>query len=107
MAVKENQPMMQPLNIAVLGGGISGLSTSYFIAKAFPSARITLFEKLREAGGAVKTESQDGYQFELGPKSIRNSHTLHALVDILEETKLNKLSNKQNIYFFRLNFIIL
>ena len=38
-------------DLAVCGGGISGLSACYYLQKALPKARITLFEADTQTGG--------------------------------------------------------
>lgn len=71
--------------IAVLGGGISGLATAYFLRQELPpTSRITLYEQSPRLGGwvstkrvphpiaAATTESGDGaVVFEEGPRSLR------------------------------------
>jgi oxygen-dependent protoporphyrinogen oxidase len=79
----------QPENIAILGGGIAGLSSAYFVSREFPQAKITLFEAGKETGGWIKSrrvpvEGQDGQKgdvlFELGPRTLRNSTVTAGLV---------------------------
>jgi oxygen-dependent protoporphyrinogen oxidase len=78
-----------PERIAILGGGIAGLSSAYFVSKTFPKAQITLFEKGKETGGwiqsrRVEVEGEDGKKgevlFELGPRTLRNSTVTAGLV---------------------------
>lgn len=43
--------------IAVLGGGLTGLTTAYYLAKKLPStAKITLYESSDRLGGWIKTD---------------------------------------------------
>jgi oxygen-dependent protoporphyrinogen oxidase len=64
-----------PKNIAVLGGGISGLSSAWFLKKEFPDSKITIFEAGKEAGGWIKSKKVDvagGHVLlECGPRSLR------------------------------------
>ena len=53
--------------IAVLGGGISGLASAYWLKKN--NFDVTVFEADSEVGGAMKTEFEDGYLIETGPNS--------------------------------------
>ena len=56
------------MSIVIVGGGISGLSTAYYLAKAgVPS---TLIEKRPRLGGVIQTERIDGCLVEAGPDSF-------------------------------------
>ncbi|KND02545.1 protoporphyrinogen oxidase [Spizellomyces punctatus DAOM BR117] len=64
--------MSSPSHFAVLGGGVSGLSTAWYLSKLAPkTARITVVEKNARVGGWVHTNMQDGQLYELGPRTIR------------------------------------
>ncbi len=59
--------------IAIIGGGIAGLSAAYYLEKARRSGhdlQWTLFEKSERLGGVIKTERRDGYVLEAGPDSF-------------------------------------
>ncbi|WP_433942890.1 protoporphyrinogen oxidase [Paenibacillus sp. SN-8-1] len=60
--------------IAVIGGGISGLSAAYYLKNNFQKAgkplELTLIEKSHELGGKIHTLRQDGYIIERGPDSF-------------------------------------
>jgi protoporphyrinogen/coproporphyrinogen III oxidase len=59
--------------IAIIGGGIAGLSAAYFLEKGRKGgAEIewTLFEKSNRLGGVIKTEHRDGFVLEAGPDSF-------------------------------------
>ena len=59
---------LMPGSIVIVGGGISGLSTAYYLAKAgVPS---TLVEKRPRLGGVIQTERVDGCLIEGGPDSF-------------------------------------
>lgn len=66
-----------PTNVAVLGGGITGLTSAYYFSKEFPDARIVLFEGSSRLGGWVKSEKVDvgngNVIFEQGPRNLRPS----------------------------------
>ena len=54
--------------VVIVGGGISGLSTAYYLAKAgVPSI---LIEKRPQLGGIIQTERIDGCLVEAGPDSF-------------------------------------
>lgn len=73
--------------IGVLGGGISGLSTAYFILKQNPKASVTLFEG-SSIGGWIQTVNKDGVLSEAGPRSFRISERAAPLLTICEEIGL-------------------
>ncbi|KAJ9614184.1 oxygen-dependent protoporphyrinogen oxidase [Cladophialophora chaetospira] len=61
--------------IAILGGGLTGLSTAYHLSRQLPKAKITIYEKSNKLGGWVGSEMvqvHDGeVLFEWGPRTIR------------------------------------
>lgn len=66
-----------PTDVAVLGGGITGLASAYYLSNEFPNARIVLFEGSSRLGGWVKSERVDvgngNVIFEQGPRNLRPS----------------------------------
>ncbi|HXZ85654.1 MAG TPA: FAD-dependent oxidoreductase [Myxococcota bacterium] len=60
--------MAQGTRIAIVGGGIGGLAAAAFAARA--GARVTLFERLSEAGGRARTRSEQGFAFNMGPHAL-------------------------------------
>lgn len=59
--------------IAIIGGGIAGLSAACFLEKvrrAGAPLQWTLFEKSARLGGVIRTEQQDGFVLEAGPDSF-------------------------------------
>jgi hypothetical protein len=72
-------------NVAVLGGGITGLASAYYLSRRLPKAKIVLFERSSRLGGWVhskKVEVANGkVVFEQGPRSLRPS-TASALVTL-------------------------
>jgi oxygen-dependent protoporphyrinogen oxidase len=59
--------------IAIIGGGIAGLSAAYFLEKARQKGtelEWTLYEKSGRLGGVLRTEYRDGYIIEAGPDSF-------------------------------------
>lgn len=74
-----------PKDIAVLGGGLTGLTTAYYLTCFHPSARITIYEAQDRLGGWVDTErvevkTQEGktatISFERGARAVSPQTTL-------------------------------
>lgn len=61
-------------DVAVLGGGITGLASAYYIAKRFPNAAITVYESSDRFGGWLRSSeiNVDGGKvvFEQGPRTL-------------------------------------
>lgn len=78
---------MAQQSVAILGGGISGLSAAYYLSKASPKTKILLVEGSKRVGGwirsqrvspgfhpstpSTKSASNDDILFEVGPRSLR------------------------------------
>ncbi|CAO3628376.1 unnamed protein product [Mucor fragilis] len=79
--------MAQQQSVAVLGGGISGLSAAYYLSKASPKTKILVVEGSKRVGGWIKSQrvspgfhatapsstqpTDDNVLFEVGPRSLR------------------------------------
>ena len=55
--------------IAIIGGGLTGLSTAYYLGKARPDLLIDVYEQAPQPGGKIQTKRIDGFVVELGPDS--------------------------------------
>jgi phytoene dehydrogenase-like protein len=55
----------QETDVAVVGGGLAGLTAAAFAARAGASVR--LFDARRDLGGRARTSTHDGFQFNEGP----------------------------------------
>jgi protoporphyrinogen/coproporphyrinogen III oxidase len=59
--------------IAIIGGGIAGLSAAFYLEKARRAGadlQWALFEKSDRLGGVIQTERHDGFVIEAGPDSF-------------------------------------
>lgn len=76
--------------IAVIGGGMTGLSAAHYLTEACKreglSARITLIEADGRLGGKVKTIRRDGFVIEQGPDSFLARKT--PIIDLTKELGL-------------------
>ena len=63
--------------IAVLGGGITGLATAHYLTKQLPNAKITIYEGSGRLGGWLKSKAVNVANgqilFEEGPRTLRPS----------------------------------
>ncbi len=89
---------MSPKKIAIIGAGISGLTTAYLLQKS--GCQVQVFEKNNHIGGSIITEKKDGFLIDLGPNStLETSEELRNLVDELglqkQKVYANELSNKR------------
>jgi oxygen-dependent protoporphyrinogen oxidase len=78
-------PFQHKNNIAVVGGGITGLVGVSKLAELFPNAQIDLYESSDRLGGWVQTQSVDvgdgKVVFEQGPRTLR-PHTINGKVTL-------------------------
>ncbi|HMC82875.1 MAG TPA: protoporphyrinogen oxidase [Candidatus Polarisedimenticolia bacterium] len=56
--------------VIIVGGGISGLSTAFYLRRARPDVGIVLFEGRSRLGGVITTCRRDGFVIEGGPDSF-------------------------------------
>lgn len=57
-------------DVIVVGGGLAGLTTAVYLARAGRS--VTVLEKARAPGGRAQTQAQDGFLFNLGAHALYN-----------------------------------
>jgi len=57
---------MSNLRVAVLGGGLSGLTSAYYLHRRAPRVQVRLFEGSARLGGVIQTERLDGWLIEYG-----------------------------------------
>ncbi len=75
---------MPKKTIIILGGGISGLTLAYDLAKHQNQFHIRLLEKTDRLGGWIDTDTSTGFLFEKGPRIFRGSRSAHFLALIKE-----------------------
>ncbi|KAL3277919.1 hypothetical protein HHI36_013260 [Cryptolaemus montrouzieri] len=79
------------MTVLVLGGGVSGLSTAYYLTKQIPFSSISLWEASQRTGGWIKSQKNEkGIIFEqaartLRPRSEAGANTLN----LIEELQLS------------------
>src|ERR1039458_1960206 len=73
-----------PDNPIVIGGGISGLSTAFYLAKG--GAKCKILESRPRLGGVIRTERIEGCILEAGPDSFLSAKP--AALDLIRELGL-------------------
>lgn len=54
------------MRVAIIGAGISGLATAFYLQQAKPDWRLTLYDGQDRPGGTMRTVEKDGFHFEAG-----------------------------------------
>ena len=75
---------MKP-KIAVIGGGISGLTAAFCLTKNNASAEVTLFEATDRLGGVLDTIEKDGFLFERSADNFIANEGAPWALDLCEE----------------------
>lgn len=79
------------MSIAILGGGISGLTAAFSLSLRNPNTKVKLFEASGRYGGWIKTERKNDYIFEAGPRTIRPKGLAgNTTLDLIERLGLTK-----------------
>ncbi|MEJ7497555.1 protoporphyrinogen oxidase [Staphylococcus warneri] len=73
-------------NVAIIGAGITGLTSAYYMKKQNPHLNVTIYEATNRPGGKIQTYRKDGYTIELGPESYLGRKTI--MTDIANEVGL-------------------
>lgn len=72
--------------VAIIGGGLTGLATAYYLGQAQPNWQIDVYERESRFGGKIKTKRVDGYVVEVGPDSYLARK--QAMTDLITELGL-------------------
>jgi len=82
----------EPFRVAVLGGGITGLSAAFYLLRFAERQgrpiRVTLLESSDRLGGRIDTLRRDGYVIERGPDSFLARKT--AMIELVRDLGLEK-----------------
>ncbi|WLR55889.1 protoporphyrinogen oxidase [Mesobacillus subterraneus] len=96
---------MDEMKVIVVGGGITGLSTAYYLQKKAREnqlpIRVKLFEASQRLGGVISTEKRDGFVIERGPDSIiaRKKSAMRLIEEVdLKDKIITNTAGKSYIY---------
>jgi len=75
-------------NIAIIGGGITGLTAAYYLKKA--GLKFKVFEKSEHLGGVIRTVNDGDFLYETGPNSgvLGNAEMAELFEEIKEDCKI-------------------
>jgi oxygen-dependent protoporphyrinogen oxidase len=92
--------MADPRQVAVIGGGASGLACAFRLRQL--GLPVKLFEATDRLGGLVGTAERDGFLFETGPQSFQGTATILQLIrDLGIEGELCKADPRAPRYVLR------
>ena len=102
------------MNIAIVGGGISGLYAAHCILKKHPRWKVSIYESSGYWGGRVRTVKYDGEVMDTGAGRFNENHKL--LISLIKELGLEKdiyklntekqyVKDGKSIKFHTLNYI--
>jgi len=83
-------------DILILGAGLSGISTAYFLQEFEWVDSITLLEKESRPGGLCRTIEKDGYLYDIGPHILfsKDKEMLELMLSVVDQKNTLKRSNK-------------
>ncbi|MGL4610119.1 MAG: protoporphyrinogen oxidase [Trueperaceae bacterium] len=94
------------VSVAIIGGGISGLATAYFLKQLQPVYDIKVFEKETSIGGNLRATLRDGFTFDWSANGFLTnvSDTLELAQSLgLENDLLPASENAKYRYLFKNN----
>ncbi|KAI0137069.1 protoporphyrinogen oxidase-like protein [Xylariales sp. AK1849] len=102
--VEQTGPPDQPRQIAVLGGGITGLTAAHYLARHAPNAHITIYEASNRLGGWIDGQhtgtSQGGdVLMQRGPRMLRSGATSNKYDDLVLYDVLANLNLQDKIIY--------
>ena len=86
-------------SVIILGGGLSGISTAYFLQNKDWVGKITILEKEVETGGLCRSIRKNGYIYDIGPHILfsKDKEMLSLMLSVLDEK--NDLKRSNEIYY--------
>ena len=85
---------MNKIDVAIIGGGISGLSALHYTKTRKPNLSVTLIEGSNRLGGTIGTDLINGYSFDWGPNGFLDREPL--TLQLCDELGLTEQLEKAN-----------
>lgn len=109
MSDKNDSICISIMTVTILGGGIGGLSSAFYLAARNNFAKIRLYEASSRVSGWINSEQHDGYYFEssartLRPKGLTGNTTLELVHLLGLENKVVPITSDRVSGKFRLNW---
>lgn len=84
------------MKTVILGAGLSGISTAYFLQKNDRYSDITLLEMENTTGGLCRSVKKNDYVYDIGPHILfsKDKEMLNLMLDVLDKKNDLKRSNK-------------
>ncbi|KAK4498067.1 hypothetical protein PRZ48_010723 [Zasmidium cellare] len=81
-------------DVAVLGGGITGLASAYYLTRELPTAKVTIYEAKDHIGGWLQSKrvpvKGGSVVFESGPRTLRPQSNGILTASLIQELDLTK-----------------
>lgn len=91
-----------PLDVLVIGGGISGLTTAFHLARS--GRRVAVLEASERVGGSIETWTDGAWRFEMGPNTVvENDESVGRLIRDcgLESEKIAAAATAKRRYLYK------
>ena len=88
------------MKYVILGAGLSGISTAYFLQDHKDCEEITLLEMESRPGGLCRSIQKDGYIYDIGPHILfsKDKEMLNLMLSVLDDGKNDLVRSNQFLY---------
>ena len=88
------------MKTVILGGGLSGITTAYFLQGHNKYDDITILEKENTTGGLCRSIRKDGYIYDIGPHILfsKDKEMLDLMLSVLDEGKNDLVRSNKILY---------
>lgn len=84
------------MKYAILGGGLSAISTAFFLQERQDTEEILILEKEKRPGGLCRSITKDGYTYDIGPHILfsKDKEILSLMLEMLDKKNDLRRSNQ-------------